>query len=308
MVLGANNLAQINKELNEVFGLNLVMRPKIWAELFTVRTPERKDDKVAIIKLDNTVTETADGGAFTPNNIKEIGSYTITQKIYKDSIPFGDFASAFDNYGKIKQAAGEKGLDYGYKLDLLGADFFNNATSTTAPYGFEVDGSGTNTSLTSATQPVGDTGSTQSNLVTGGWTDSTIDTMLQRYKDMKRHNGNKAGYPLQGARMFVPTSRYFKAWKTLMSPDSAFDANNNKNPYNSLGIELVHWDLMTATDNRAFLVGPKYVTPHFIYMIKEMPSTYLLERSQQTGRPEYQTMMMAMCGVADYQATVCLRD
>src|SRR3990167_10459106 len=113
-VLADNNLKQVNREVAEVFGLALTSRDNKWPEVFTEKTPTRKDEKVTIIKLDNSVTETTDGGAFTQNNIKEIGDYTITQKIFKDAVTLGDFAEEFDNFGKIKQAALEKGLDYAY--------------------------------------------------------------------------------------------------------------------------------------------------------------------------------------------------
>ena len=83
-VLADNNLKQVNREVAEVFGLALTSRDNKWGEVFSEKTPTRKDEKTTIIKLDNSVTETTDGCAFTSNNIKELGDYTITQKIFKD--------------------------------------------------------------------------------------------------------------------------------------------------------------------------------------------------------------------------------
>ena len=82
-------------------------------------TPKRKDERFTIVKLDNFVTETSDGGAYTESAVNEIGDKTITQKIYKDQVSISDFAEEFDNYGAIKQAAMEKGADYKYKMDSM---------------------------------------------------------------------------------------------------------------------------------------------------------------------------------------------
>jgi len=297
--LGADNLQQINLEVAEVFGLATVSRNEKWDQVMRQKTPGRKDEKVTIVKLDNSVSNVADGGAYQPSTVKEIGAYTITQKIYKDSVTLGDFAEEFDNYGAIRQSALEKGLDYAYERDQLAADFFNNPTSTTAPYGFQVNGS-SKTPLLSNTQPIGDTGLTQDNLVTGGLGYDTFFDALDLLKLQKRHNGNKAGY--QAARLLYPTKKFKVAQELLYSKGTPEDANTAKNPIPGLGVIGLEWDLLTDDDN-CFLMAPMMVTPSMIYFIKKNPSMRVI-RNQQTGNVDYQFDMMLQAGIADYQGVV----
>ena len=301
-VLGVNNLSQVNKLVADVFGLALASRDNKWDKVFAERSPSRKDEKLTIIKLDNSVTETSDGGAFTPNNIKEIGNYTITQKIFKDSVILGDFAEEFDNYGKIKQAAQEKGMDYAYQMDALAVAFLNNPTSTTAPYGFEVDGAGTASPLLSATCPVGDTGATQSNLQTGGLSKANVNAALVKLLQQKRHNGNIAGY--QWKRWIVSPTELMSAWQMINSSGEPESADRASNYMNTLGVEIIPWDLLT-TSTTSFLMDSKSVTPHFVYFVKLRPSMQAI-RSQNTGNIEYQFRMMLQAGIADMQGCVGL--
>lgn len=298
-VLAAQNLQQVNQEVAEVFGLATVSRRESWDRIFKLKTPKRKDEKLTIIKLDNNVTETSDGGAYTPSTIKEIGEYTITQKIFKDNITLGDFAEEFDNYGAIKQAAMEKGMDYAYERDNLAAAFLNNPTSTTGPFGFVVDGAN-KTPLASATQPIGDTGLIQSNLVVGGFDYDKFFEGHNLLKLMKRHNNNKASY--QAARFVYPTEKFKVVHETFYSSGTPKDANNSKNPIPSLNIELIEWDLLT-NPNICFLMGPLATTPSFTYMVKRNPSMRVI-RNQQTNNIDYQFDMMLQAGIADYQSVV----
>lgn len=301
-VLGSNNLKQVNKTVAEVFGLALVDRDNKWGKVFTEKVPTRKDEKVTIIKLDNSVTEASDGGAFTANNIKEIGDYTITQKIYKDKITLGDFAEVFDNYSKIKASAMEKGMDYSYQMDSLAVAFLNNPTSTTAPYGFIVDGSSTKSSLIGDTQPVGDTGTTQDNRLTGGLSKPNLQGAITKLTKMKRHNGNIAGY--QAKRLVAPVEEWMNAWQLTQSTGEPEGAENNKNWLNTLGIEVIYWDLLSDT-SRCFLMASKMATPHFIYYVKQRPRMKVL-RTEANDNITYQFKMMLQAGVADYQGLVSI--
>lgn len=301
-VLAANNLNQVNKLVADVFGLALASRDNKWDKVFVERTPTRKDEKLTIIKLDNSVTESSDGGAFTPNNVKEIGNYTVTQKIFKDSVTLGDYAEEFDNYGRIKQAAMEKGMDYAYQMDALAVAFLNNPTSTTAPYGFIVDGSSTKVPLLYATQPIGDTGSTQNNLQSGGMSKANVNSANVLLTQMKRHNGNIAGY--QWKRWVVHPSELLTAWQMVNSAGEPESADRASNYLNTLGVEIVSWDLL-STSTTSFMMGSKMVTPHLVYFVKLRPSMQSI-RNQQTGNVEYQFKMMLQAGVSDYQGIVGL--
>lgn len=299
-VLGTNNIKQVNRTVAEVFGLALVSRDNKWPLVFNEKNPTRKDEKTTIIKLDNTKTETTDGGAFTANDILEIGDYTVTQKIYKDKITLGDFSESFDNFGKIKAAAQEKGIDYSYQMDTLAADFLNNPTSTTAPYGFIVDGSSTKVPLTGDSQPIGNTGSTQDNLLTGGLSKANFNAAMIALVKQKRHNGDIAGY--QPKRLVVPVDEWLTAWELTQSPGEPEGAERNRNFVNTLGIQLIVWDLLTDT-NQVYLMASKQVMPQFIYYIKQRPRLKII-RAEANDNITYQFKMMLMAGVADYQGLI----
>ena len=300
MVQGTNNLKQVNRTVAEVFGLALVARDNKWPLVFNEKVPTRKDEKTTIIKLDNNVTQATDGGAFTDNNILEIGDYTITQLIYKDKIALGDFAEAFDNFGKIKAAASEKGQDYSYQMDALGVAFFNNPTSTTAPYGFICDGSSTKVPLLGNSQPIGNTGSTQDNYLAGGLSKPNLQEMITTLTQQKRHNGNIAGY--QAARLVVPVQEWMNAWQLTQSPMEPEGAENNRNWLNTLGVQVIVWDLHTSTST-CFLMASNAVTPHFIYYIKQRPQMKII-RDQDNDSVTYQFKCMMQAGVADYEGCV----
>jgi len=299
-VLGSNNLKQVNRLVAEVFGLALVDRDNKWPLVFNEKVPTRKDEKTTTIKLDNNVTETTDAGAFTSNDIVEIGDYTITQKIFKDKVALGDFAEAFDNFGKIKKAATEKGLDYAYQMDSLAVAFFNNQTSTTAPYGFIIDGSSTKTSFLSDTQPIGNTGSTQDNLLTGGLSKTNLQEAVTKLVKMKRHNGNIAGYSAR--RLVCPVEETMNAWQLTQSPGEPEGAERNRNWIQTLNIAPISWDLLTDTA-LCYLMGSPMTTPHLIYYIKQRPRMKII-RDQTNDSVTYQFKMMLQAGIADYQAVV----
>lgn len=302
-VLATNNLKQVNKEVCDVFSTGYKARVNTWDKVFNRKSPTRKDEITTIIKLDNNVTETTDGGGFTANDIKEIGEYTVTQKLFKDKITLGDFAEEFDNYGKIKQASREKGEDYKYHQDVLAVNFLNNPTSTTAPYGFQVDGA-TTTPLLSNTQPVGDTGVTQDNLVTGGLSKPNLNTSRNLLKKMKRHNGNIAGY--QSRRFLHPTELTMTAWELTQSKMEPEGAENSENYISRLGIDPIEWDLLSS-DNQCFLMDSLDRMPHFMYMIK-VDAQIRAITNDTTGNTEYQNRMMLQAGIADYQGLVGLSN
>lgn len=300
MVQGQNNEKQINRKVAEIFGLALIDRDNKWNKIFNEKVPTRKDEKTTIIKLDNSTTETTDGGNFTDNNIIEIGDYTVTQKIFKDKVTLGDFAEEFDNFGKIKASASEKGLDYAFQMDQLAVAFLNNETSTTAPFGFIVDGTSTKVPLLGTTQPIGNTGDTQSNLLTGGLSKPNVVEAHVKMTQQERHNGNIAGYQIK--RVITPVNEQQTAWELFMSPGEPEGAERNRNFLNTFGVELVTWDLLDDID-LVFCMASKMATPQFLYYIKVRPRMKVI-RAQGNDNITFQWKMMLQAGVADYQGVV----
>lgn len=297
-VLAANNLEQVNRLVVEAFSAGAILRNNVFQKVYTIQDATRKDEKYQIVKLDNSVTETTDGGSYSQSNIVEIGGKTISQLIYKDAVNIGDFAERFDNYSKIVSTAKEKGMDYSYKMDQIGVAQWNNPTSTSGVYGFIVDGTSTKTSLISDTQPVGDTGATNDNYVNSAYSKSNLILARRQLVQMKRHNGNIAGY--QPRMILCPTALIDQVYEDIKSPIGP-TGDNNKNYLNSLNLEPIEWDLLSST-TKCFLLASKDLLATR-YVIGYAPLMKMIRR-QDTGCLEVQVEAMYACGVADYQGIV----
>jgi len=299
-IMGTNNPSIMDKLVAEAAMSGFALRQNKWQEVFRQYTPERLNEKFTIIKLDNNVTETTDGGAFTPSNVNEIGGKTITQRIYKDSVNTGDFAEAFDYMNAIADAAREKADDYKYKMDQIAADFLNNYSSTTGQYGFIVDGTTTKIALAGNTQPIGNTGSTQDTLIAGGWSKTNLKSARDAMTKMKKHNGNVAGYSI--SKIVHPVELAQSIYEDTVSKIGP-TADNNANFANSLNIQRVEWDLLTSATT-LFLLDDR-AKKYYVYCIKQSPSVERIKR-QSTGNMEYQYKMMLAAGIYDYQGTVVM--
>lgn len=303
----ANNLLEeVDRKVLHAFQAGAQDYRPIYQEVFNVETPQRKDERFTIVKMDNSASEVADGAPFPESSIVELGANTISQKVFKAAVPISDLAEAFDNYGAIERAANRKSYQFMYAIDQLCVAFFNNPTSTTAPYGINI--AGTTTSLISNSQPVGDTGATFDNRVTSALDKTSLNTALTQLITMPTHENIIAGY--RPDRLVVPANEWQNAWQITMSPDEPESANRNRNFSNTLGLQLVVWPLLTetgviSTATACYLMAPKGENgargPRLL--VVEMP-TIRRVLSQVTGNWVYQCRMILNAGVVDYQGIV----
>lgn len=301
-VQASANLEQVDKKIMEAYVAGDNAYQSTYDLIFRVRTPERKDERFTIVKTNNAVTETADGGAYPTQPVYEIGANEINQKVYKSAIAIGDLSEAFSANTVIEEVAMQRGQDFQNETDQICTNFLDNVTSTTAPYGINIDG--TDYAMVSTTQPIGDTGATQSNRVTSVLAKDSLNTARTRMKKMKDHNGRIASKRPQ--RLVTPVEETMNAWELTYSPGEPESANRNRNYINTLGIKLIENHLLSDTQG-CFLLAEQAATGArgLMLLIKESP-TMRRVRNDETGNWNYQLRMILNAGVNDYFGLVSI--
>ena len=202
----------------------------------------------------------------------------------------------FDNYKAIERTAQTRGYHFKAKTDALCAAFLNNATSTTAPYGINING--TTYGLAGTTQAIGATGTTQSNRVTGNLDKSTLNTARTYMRKMKDHDGMIANY--QPRRLVVPAEETMNAWQICKSAGEPESANRNDNYINSLGLEIIEYPLLSSTTGCFLLADKSDVGCKGLRLeVKEMPTVRRILHPD-TGNWVWQFRMVLAGGVVDY--------
>lgn len=298
------NLAQADLLVKEAFVAGVKGYESQYENVFIIETPKRLDEKFTILKTDSSVQEVADGAAYPTQSINELGMNTITVKVYKSAIPISDLTEAFaeDNYGKISESAKTRGYHFKAKTDALGAAFLNNATSSSAPYGINV--AGTTYSLVGTTQPIGDSGATQSNRVSGSLDKTTLNAARVLMRKMKDHDGMIANY--QARRLVVPSEEVMNAWQITASSGEPESANRNDNYIKTLGLQIIEWPLLTST-TASFLMAAKdtFGMKGLRMEVKELPTSRRI-LSQITGNWQYQFRMILQPGIIDFLGLVSI--
>lgn len=298
----AQNLEQADLKVKEAFSTGARGYVSTYDKVFIIETPERYNERFTIVKTDSGVLEVADGAAFPSQNISELGANTITQRVYKSAIPISDLADVFDNYGSIVRVANTRGAHFKQKVDQLCASFLNNATSTSGDYGINI--AGTTTALTSTTQPIGDTGLTQSNRISGNLDKTSLNQARILMRKMKDHDGMIANY--QARRLVVPSEEVMNAWQITYSKDEPESANRNDNYINTLGLQVIEWPLLTSTTGSFLMANKSDVGMKGLRLeVKEMPSMRRI-LDTHTGNFVYQIRMILYPGVIDYLGLVTI--
>ena len=300
--LGANNLEQLDKKVLKAFNTGAKGYLSQYENVAIVEKPERKDERFVIVQTDSAVSEVSDGAAYPTQDVSEIGANTISQHIFKSAIPIGDLSELFDNYGAIERTAQTRGYHFQAKTDSLVAAIFNNATSTTAPYGINING--TTYALNGTTQAIGKTGTTQSNRVTGNLDKSTLNTARVYMRKMKDHDGMIANY--QARRLLVPSEEMMNAWQLTMSGGEPESANRNDNYVKSLGLQIIEWPLLTSTTACWLMADKSDVGMKGVRLeVAEMPTVRRI-LYPSTGNWVYQYRMVLFPGSVDYVGNVSI--
>lgn len=295
----SQNLQQVDLKVKEAFNTGARGYISTYEKVFIMETPQRRNEKFVIVKTNSAVQEVQDGGAYPVQDVNELAANTISVRVYKSAVVISDLSDLFDNYGAIMRTAQTRGYHFKAKMDALAASFLNNATATNAPYGINIT-AGLTTSLISATQPIGDTGLTQSNRVSSALNKTSLNDARVLMRNMKDHDGMIAAY--QARRLVVPTSEMMNAWQLTQSMNEPESANRNDNYIQSLRLEAFEWPLLTSG---SFLLADKSDTgaKGLRFEIKELPSARRI-LDQNTGNPMYQMRMVVFPGLVDYLGVV----
>jgi hypothetical protein len=298
----AQNLEQADKRVLEAFGTGARGYIAMYQDVFMIEEPERRDERFVIVKTDSAVQEVTDGAAYPTQSVSELGANTISVKVFKSAIEISDLAELFDNYGKIAETAQTRGYHFKAKMDAIGADFLNNATSTSSPYGINI--AGTNVALVGTTQPIGDSGSTQSNRITGNLDKTTLNSARVAMRKMKDHDGMIAAY--QARRLVVPSEEVMNAWQISTSAGEPESANRNDNYIKTLGLQVIEWPLLSSTTGCFLLADKSNVGCKGLrYEVKEMPTMRRI-LNPVTGLWQYQFRMVLNAGLIDYLGCVSI--
>ncbi len=287
----ALNPSDVNKLVLEAFTSGWRTYTPKYPYIFDEREPQRKDEKFSITASGGDISQVAEGASFPQVDITEAGTKTISQLEYKEALPVTELLRRFDNYGVVVEEASKQGYRARLTMDRVGANLISNAASTTTVW----DGH----PLAYATHHIGVTGTTQDNTVSGALTESTLNTAIINLRKMKDHNGQEMA--LMPRTLLVPANLAKKAFELTASQGSPESANRNSNFFNTLGLNVVVWELLTSTTQWA-LLGDKVFT-RFRYLVSIPPKVEYVRRPE-TGNYEYQLQFDMGAGCADYLAYI----
>lgn len=284
------NTADVNKLVLEAFSSGWRNYTPKYQYIFTEMAPERLDEKFSVTASGGDIPQVAEGASFPQVNIQQVGTKTLTQNTYKEALPITTLLQRFDNYGVVIEEAQKQGYRARLTMDRIGANILNNAFTTETVW----DGK----AIYSATHNIGNTASTQSNLVTGQLADSTLNTaQIQLRNQVDQNNQAMALLP---RTLVVSPSFAKKAFELTESQGSPESANRNSNFFNTLGLQVVVWELLTDSD-AWFLFADKTFT-RFRYLVAIPPRTEYIRRPE-TGNYEYQLEFAVVAGAPDYLGT-----
>jgi len=212
------------------------------SSIFNVGTPDRYNEKESVVTTDGDIPQVAEGSAYPASLVRELGTVTYTSVEYKRKWGMTALMEDFSNYGttmKMMMKAGYRGR---YKQDDLMQAVISGGFDATTVW----DGG----YLLSATHSIGDSGQTQSNLITGALGETTLNEAYISLGLLKDHEG--LTMPMQGVKLLVPQTLAKKAYELVMSPAGPETADRKKNYINSLGIQVVVWPLLDAESTTAW--------------------------------------------------------
>jgi len=263
--------------------------------IFNDTPPTRKDEIFSVHAHDGSFSAVGEGGLYPSVDILEAGTKTLSQLVYKKQLAITELMQVFDHEGKIMKEAFRIGLDAAIKIDQLQADVLNGGFATETTWDGDY--------IFSATHNIGNTGVTQSNLVSGAFTDSTLNDAIVALNRQKNHRNTPQ--PILPATLVVPVALRKKAVELVESPGNPEAANLNINTHKAYGIQVVAWPLLDATSSTAwFLMGPK-AQHEFHKLMSISPEVEVRERKYTShGGEEVRLQFALQAGAADYLGAV----
>lgn len=288
-----NYLTEAQKEVMKSFDAGWKGFTPVYEEVFNVeRGPMRLEEKFSVrggMSPFNAVTE---GAGYNQQNPKIVGTQTISELVYKEAVAITKMMKAKDHYGSAMEDAKRLGYYARHQMDKLAADLLADATGATVTW----DG----LALGHASHLIGDTGSIQSNLTTGGLSTSNVKAAYEAFMLQKDHNNRVMG--IAPVAIVVPVRNMTEIHDILESQKEAETANNRTNMFlTNLGLKIIAWPQLVTTDFEAMLLGPKSFT-RLEYLIHYGPDL-TPDRDTATGNDLVQLDLSCNAGAIDYLGT-----
>lgn len=281
------NSADANKLVLEAYVSGWMTYQPKYPAIFTEREPQRVDERFSVTASGGYIPSVDEAASFPQVNIAQVGIKTYSQAVYKEALPVTELMKRFDNYGVVIEEASKQGYRARLTMDRVGANILNNAFTSETTWDGEY--------LFDSDHEIGQTGSTQSNLLTGQLTESNLNTAITNLRNMKDHNNQVMG--LTPRTLVVSPTFAKKAFELTASQGAPESANNNSNFFNTLGLNVVVWEQLTDSD-AWFLMADKMFT-YFRYLVGIAPKMEFVRRPE-TGNYEYQCQFSVVAGCPDY--------
>jgi hypothetical protein len=291
-----NYETEAQKEVMKSFDAGFKGYTSYYQSVFNVETgPMRLEEKFSVRGgMTDAFVAVADSAAYNSQSPKVVGTQTIAPLIFKEQVAITKMMKVKDHYGSALEDANRLGYLAHVKMDALGATLLANAATSTYTW----DG----LLLINASHLVGDTGATQSNTVSGGLTQATLETALQNLMYQKDHNGTIMN--LVGKKLIVTYDLAFKAMKLIGSSMTSEDANTSTNPLNTFGLQLISWPQLgpsTTCDFQAMVLCDSPI--HRLEYLVDYGPTLTPDRDTATGNDLVQIDLACRAGAVDYLGT-----
>lgn len=268
-------------------------------KFFNKRSPERFDEKFSVTGADGAINEVSPGAAYPSVNVEELGSITASQRSYKKEIPIDFMMKRFDNYGTVLREAQKHGYRSKQVLDgLMASVLLSTESGSFGATPWDA------LSLANGSHLIGNTGITQSNIVTGALSEATLNTADVTLSTQKDHGGQTM--PTIGRWLVVPKALAITAYKLTQSTEGPETANRETGYINTLGIMPCPWVLLdsgtqdVATGNAVdwHLIADKMFN-RLEYLVSVEP-TVIYREDPNTGNGLYQIEFAGTAAASDY--------
>ncbi len=291
-----NYTTEAQKEVMKSFDAGFKGYKSYYNEIFNVETgPMRLEEKFSVRGgMTASFLAVADSAAYNTQTPKVVGTQTIATEIFKEQVAITKMMKTKDHYGSALADANRLGYLAHVKMDTVGADLLSAAATSTNTW----DG----LTLINASHLIGDTGSTQSNTVSGGLSQATLETALQNMMIQQDHNGTIMN--ITAAKLVVTSDLAMQAMKLIGSSLTSEDANTSMNPLNNFGLQLVVWPQLgtSATcDFEAMLLADTAM--HRLEYLIDYGPTLTPDRDTTTGNDLVQVDLSCRAGAVDYLGT-----
>lgn len=254
----SNQTLNVNRRVYEPFLSGANKYEEQGLKIFNEVEPTRMTELASISTGLGLLDQVAENAVYPEADLNEFGSKSVTQVQYRKALPYSMLMQRFDNYRTVEREASRGGFRMRQTRDNVMAAILRGASTTTTTW----DG----LSLLNSAHKIGTTGLTQSNVVTGGLSETSLITAIQRLSEMRDHDNVVGSLPAM--KLVVPFALDNTAKRLLWSMGSPTTANRYDNPLKTMpnpqdgnSIEIITWAQLGAvaggSDTTCFLVTDK---------------------------------------------------